>query len=77
MHDGEATASTPVAKFASRNIRIVNVDTSGYHALCADSEGRVFAAGANAFVAGSAIFKGDGENGYRANIEAIRAAARG
>jgi hypothetical protein len=47
LHDGEATASTPVAKFASRNIRIVNVDTSGYHALCADSEGRVFAAGAN------------------------------
>ena len=47
LHDGDATASTPVAKFASRNIRIVNVDTSGYHALCADSEGRVFAAGAN------------------------------
>ena len=47
LHDGDATASTPVAKFASRNIRIVNVDTSGYHALVRDSEGRVFAAGAN------------------------------
>ena len=36
----------------------------------------VTAAGARALVAGSAIFKGDGEAGYRANIEIIRAAAR-
>ena len=36
----------------------------------------VTAAGARALVAGSAIFKGDGEAGYRANIDAIRAAAR-
>jgi len=35
----------------------------------------VTAAGARALVAGSAIFKGDGEAGYRANIDAIRAAA--
>ncbi len=36
----------------------------------------VTAAGARALVAGSAIFKGDGEAGYRANIDIIRAAAR-
>ena len=36
----------------------------------------VVAAGARALVAGSAIFKGDGEDGYRANIDAIRAAAK-
>ena len=36
----------------------------------------VTAAGARALVAGSAIFKGDGEAGYRANIDVIRADAR-
>jgi len=35
----------------------------------------VAAAGANALVAGSAVFKGDGIDGYAANIAAIRAAA--
>ena len=34
------------------------------------------AAGARALVAGSAIFKGDGEAGYRANIDVIRADAQ-
>ncbi|NRG18074.1 ribulose-phosphate 3-epimerase [Rhizobiales bacterium] len=33
-------------------------------------------AGANALVAGSAVFKGDGLAGYRENIEAIRSAAQ-
>jgi len=37
----------------------------------------VVAAGAQALVAGSAIFNGDGEAGYRANIDAIRVAAQG
>lgn len=37
--------------------------------------GACAAAGANAFVAGSAVFKGDGVDAYRANIEAIRSAA--
>jgi ribulose-phosphate 3-epimerase len=37
----------------------------------------VVAAGATALVAGSAIFKGNSEASYRANIEAIRAAADG
>ncbi len=36
----------------------------------------VTAAGARALVAGSAIFKGDGEAGYRANIDLIRAAGQ-
>lgn len=35
----------------------------------------VTAAGANALVAGSAVFKGDGIDGYSANITAIRTAA--
>ena len=35
----------------------------------------VSAAGANALVAGSAVFKGDGVAGYRTNIDAIRKAA--
>ena len=35
----------------------------------------VAVAGANVLVAGSAVFKGDGVEGYRANIDAIRAAA--
>ena len=37
----------------------------------------VCAAGADVLVAGSAVFKGDGVAGYRANIEAIRKAAEG
>jgi ribulose-phosphate 3-epimerase len=35
----------------------------------------VAGAGANVLVAGSAVFKGEGVEGYRANIDAIRAAA--
>jgi ribulose-phosphate 3-epimerase len=35
------------------------------------------AAGVNVFVAGSAVYGGDGVEGYRANIEAIRSAAEG
>ena len=41
-----------------------------------DRAGQVVAAGATALVAGSAIFNGDGEAGYRANIDAIRAVAK-
>ncbi len=36
----------------------------------------VAAAGANVFVAGSAVYKGEGVDDYRANISAIRAAAQ-
>jgi ribulose-phosphate 3-epimerase len=45
-----------------------------------DVAGELAAAGANAFVAGSAIFKGGGKEAYKTNIDAIRlraAAARG
>ena len=41
-----------------------------------DTAGQVVAAGATALVAGSAIFNGDGEAGYRANLDAIRAVAK-
>jgi ribulose-phosphate 3-epimerase len=37
----------------------------------------VTAAGADVLVAGAAVFKGDGVEAYRRNIEAIRGAADG
>jgi ribulose-phosphate 3-epimerase len=40
-----------------------------------DVSGRLAAAGANAFVAGSSVFKGGTMEAYRANISAIRGAA--
>ena len=40
-----------------------------------DVSGQLAAAGANAFVAGSAVFKGGSEEAYRKNIAAIRHAA--
>ena len=55
--------------------RDITIEVDG--GITIETAGAVFAAGATALVAGSAIFKGDGEDGYRANIEAIRAAARG
>ena len=45
--------------------------------ITAETAPLVAAAGARALVAGSAVFKGDGEDGYRINIDAIRAAAAG
>jgi len=41
-----------------------------------ETAGQVVAAGATALVAGSAIFNADGEAGYRASIDAIRAASK-
>jgi ribulose-phosphate 3-epimerase len=38
--------------------------------------GQLAAAGANAFVAGSAVFKGGSTEAYKANISAIRGAAQ-
>ena len=55
--------------------RDITIEVDG--GITTETAGAVFSAGATALVAGSAIFKGDGEDGYRANIEAIRAAARG
>ena len=43
--------------------------------ITADTIGAASAAGANVFVAGSAIYKGDGMEAYRGNIEALRTAA--
>ena len=43
--------------------------------ITAETAPLVAAAGARALVAGSAVFKGDGEAAYRANMDAIRAAA--
>ncbi|NCF49457.1 MAG: ribulose-phosphate 3-epimerase [Bacteroidetes bacterium] len=54
---------------AGRDI-VIEVDGG----ITADTAGAVFAAGARALVAGSAIFNGGGEAAYRANIDAIRAA---
>ena len=55
--------------------RDITIEVDG--GITAETAGSVCSAGATALVAGSAIFKGDGEDGYRTNIEAIRAAARG
>ena len=55
---------------ADRNI-IIEVDGG----VTAETAPLVAAAGARALVAGSAVFKGDGEAAYRANIDAIRSAA--
>jgi ribulose-phosphate 3-epimerase len=43
--------------------------------VTAENAGIVAAAGANALVAGSAVYKGDGVDAYRKNIKAIREAA--
>ena len=56
---------------ACRDI-IIEVDGG----ISPQTAGQVAAAGATALVAGSAIFNGDGEAGYRANIDAIRTAAK-
>jgi ribulose-phosphate 3-epimerase len=44
--------------------------------ITAETVGIPAGAGANVFVAGSAIYKGAGVNDYRANVEAIRQAAQ-
>ena len=54
--------------------RDITIEVDG--GITLETAGDVVAAGATALVAGSAIFKGDGEDGYRANIQAIRAVAK-
>ena len=56
---------------AGRDI-VIEVDGG----ITAETTSLVTAAGARALVAGSAIFKGNGEAGYRANIDVIRAGAQ-
>ncbi|MCQ0986508.1 ribulose-phosphate 3-epimerase [Jiella marina] len=55
--------------------RPIDIEVDG--GVTPDTAPRVFAAGANALVAGSAVFKGGTPEHYRTNIAAIRAAAEG
>jgi len=53
--------------------RPIDIEVDG--GVGADNSGQLAAAGANAFVAGSAVFKGGTKESYKANISAIRNAA--
>ncbi len=53
--------------------RDIDIEVDG--GVTKDTVGAIAAAGANAFVAGSAVFKGGTREAYAANIEAIRNAA--
>lgn len=53
--------------------RPIDIEVDG--GVTAETAPLVAAAGANVLVAGSAVFKGDGEAAWRTNIAAIRAAA--
>ncbi len=55
--------------------RPIDIEIDG--GVSPDTAGELVAAGANVLVAGSAVFKGDGEKAYAKNIEAIRKAAQG
>jgi ribulose-phosphate 3-epimerase len=53
--------------------RPIDIEVDG--GVTADNAAKITAAGANALVAGSAVFKGGNEAAYKANISAIRHAA--
>ena len=53
--------------------RPIDIEVDG--GVAADVSGQLAAAGANAFVAGSAVFKGGTRQSYKTNIDAIRNAA--
>ena len=53
--------------------RPIDIEVDG--GITAETAGHVVAAGANILVAGSAVYKGNSVESYRANIQAIRAAA--
>jgi len=53
--------------------RPIDIEVDG--GVARDNAGALAAAGANAFVAGSAVFKGGTMEAYRSNISAIRSAA--
>ncbi len=55
--------------------RPIDIEVDG--GVTADNAAKITAAGANALVAGSAVFKGGNETAYKANISAIRHAAAG
>jgi ribulose-phosphate 3-epimerase len=53
--------------------RPIDIEVDG--GVAPDVAGALGAAGANAFVAGSAVFKGGTMESYKANMDAIRSAA--
>ncbi|RWX75469.1 ribulose-phosphate 3-epimerase [Neorhizobium lilium] len=53
--------------------RPIEIEVDG--GITAETIGAAAAAGANVFVAGSAVFKGDGLDAYRSNVSALRQAA--
>ncbi len=55
--------------------RPIDIEIDG--GVSPDTAGELVAAGANVLVAGSAVFKGEGEEAYAKNIAAIRTAAQG
>ena len=76
---GQAFISSALEKIAAVRAlcggRPIDIEVDG--GVTADTAAKVTAAGANALVAGSAVFKGGNEAAYRANISAIRHAAAG
>jgi ribulose-phosphate 3-epimerase len=79
---GQAFISSALEKIAAVRAlcggRPIDIEVDG--GVTADNAAKVTAAGANALVAGSAVFKGGNEAAYKANIAAIRhagASARG
>lgn len=76
---GQAFIGSAIDKIAAVRAlaagRPIDIEVDG--GVTADNAARVAAAGANALVAGSAVFKGGNEGTYKANIAAIRQAAAG
>ena len=76
---GQSFIESSIAKIARLRDMIggrdIDIEVDG--GVTPENAGRIAAAGANALVAGSAVFKGASEAAYKANIGAIRAAASG
>jgi ribulose-phosphate 3-epimerase len=76
---GQAFIASAVDKIAAVRAlaagRPIDIEVDG--GVTADNAAKIAAAGANALVAGSAVFKGGNEAAYKANISAIRHAAAG
>jgi ribulose-phosphate 3-epimerase len=74
---GQAFITSAIDKIAAVRAlcggRPIDIEVDG--GVTADNAARITAAGANALVAGSAVFKGGTEAAYKANIAAIRHAA--
>lgn len=76
---GQAFIASAVEKISAVRAlcagRPIDIEVDG--GVTADNAARITAAGANALVAGSAVFKGGNETAYKTNISAIRHAAAG